>query len=72
MIAIGKPVTRRVFDANHGELVVTMRPEGIEIRPKGTRTAYGPVTYGFVYLTGARIRAEENRRQQKANRRRSR
>lgn len=72
MIAIAKPVRRRVYDAHHGELVVTMKPEGIEVRQKGRRTTYGPVTYGFVFLTGARIRAEQDRKQRRANRRRAR
>jgi hypothetical protein len=69
MIAIAKPVRRRVYDAHHGELVVTMRPEGIEVRLKGKRTTYGPVSYGLVFLTGARMRAEETRKQRRANRR---
>jgi hypothetical protein len=69
VITIAKPVRRCVFDAHHGELVVTMRPEGIEVREKGRRTTYGPVTYGFVFLTGARMRAEETRKQRRAQRR---
>lgn len=72
MITIAKPVRRRVFDPHHGELVVTMRPEGIEVREKGRRTTYGPVTYGFVYLTGARMRADEDRKRRRANRRKER
>jgi hypothetical protein len=72
MIAIAKPVRRRVFDAHHGELVVTMKPEGLEVRLKGKRTTYGPISYGFVFLTGARMRAEEIRKHRRANRRRPR
>ncbi len=72
MIAITKPVRRRVYDAHHGELVVTMKPEGLEVRLRGKRTTYGPVSYGLVFLTGAKMRAEEDRKQRRANRRRPR
>ena len=71
MIEISKPVRRVVFDARHGDLVVTMRPEGVELRKKGHRTTYGPISYGLLFLTGARIRAEETVRQRKMNRRRA-
>jgi hypothetical protein len=72
MIEIRKPVVRRVHDPKWGLLAVTLGADCVTIREYGKRTSYGPVSYGFIALQGAKLKAEERRNERAAKRRRPR
>lgn len=52
-----RPVRRLADD----DLVVTLTPEGVTLRDKGTRTVYGPLPYGWLKLKAAERMAEQRR-----------
>jgi len=62
-------VKREVSSDRTVELIVSLTPAGITTREKGRRTVYGPVPYGHLHLIGARMRADEIRRERKRRRR---
>lgn len=61
-------VKREVETAGGLTLVVTFTPAGITTREKGRRMTYGPVPYGHVHLDGARMKADEAKREKLARR----
>jgi hypothetical protein len=64
---IGRPVRREVSTRHWGELIVSLTPEGIELRQKGRRKRY-VVPYGVVYQRGAEIEAVAMKRERDAKR----
>jgi hypothetical protein len=66
-------VKREVAGTLHGErLVIMLTGDGVTIREKGRRTTYGPLPYGWLYLQGAKQRADETMKQRKLNKKRRR
>lgn len=57
-----KRISRVVETRHEGPLVVTLTAEGVYLRRKGTRTTYGPLAYGKLFLDGARLYAIETKR----------
>lgn len=53
------PVTRDVIAADGTEYRVTIAAAGLYIREKRKRGEYGPVSYGWLYLAGAKLKAAE-------------
>ena len=44
-------------------LVVSLTPEGLTMRQKGKRTTYGPLSYEWLHLQGAKLTATQHIRQ---------
>lgn len=61
MTHLTKPVRRETYAPKWGNLMVTMTAAGIEIREKGKRTTYGPVSWGTIMQKGAELKAAETR-----------
>ncbi len=61
-------VKREVVTDRGEKLIVSFTPAGVTTREKGRRTMYGPIPYGHLHLIGARMRAEEIRRERKQRR----
>jgi hypothetical protein len=51
-------ITRPVSRVVPGRLVVTLTREGVYLRERGRRRAYGPVPYGILFLQAAREYAD--------------
>jgi hypothetical protein len=49
-------------------MVVSLTPAGVTLREKGRRTTYGPLPYSWLYLQGAKLKAEQTIRERKAAR----
>jgi hypothetical protein len=57
MIKFTSSIKREVEDKSEGTLVVELTAVGIYIKKKGTRTTYGPVNWGSVFYSGAKMQA---------------
>lgn len=64
----GKKVRREIPGTKYGELVVTMTDAGLLLREKGRRTTYGPLDWSWLYLQGAKLLADQVRRERAAKR----
>jgi hypothetical protein len=72
MTHLTKPVTRElpaVARLGKRPLLVTLAPEGVVIREKGTRTRYGPVPYGTIFLEAIALRTGKPRLRPRPRRR---
>jgi hypothetical protein len=71
MTRLTRNVKREVAGSLTGErLIVMLTADGVTIREKGRRTSYGPLPYGWLYLQGAKQRADQNMKERKLNRKR--
>jgi hypothetical protein len=52
------PITKPVSRVVTGKLVVTLTREGVYLRERGRRRAYGPIPYGILFLQAAREYAD--------------
>lgn len=69
MKVLDKPVHRIVHTRAFSEtLVATFTPEGLLLRPKGTRTTLGPLCWGWLYLKAAELTANAKRAERKTAR----
>lgn len=50
-------IEREVRDSAGKPLVVRLTPEGVYTKLKGTRTWYGPIGYGALFVRGAEMKA---------------
>lgn len=57
MMKFTSAIKREVEDKSEGTLVVELTAVGIYIKKKGTRTTYGPVSWGSVFYQGAKMQA---------------
>lgn len=46
-------VAREVDTGRFGDVIVTMREEGLYLRQKGRRTQYGPLSWAGLYVQAA-------------------
>jgi hypothetical protein len=60
-ITLQRAVTRFVVDQKGRPLVVRLTQEGVYLREKGRRAWYGPLGYGWLFLRGAELAANEAR-----------
>jgi hypothetical protein len=58
-------VRREVRTIRFGDVVVELRQEGLYLRKKGTRTAYGPQSWDGLMVRGADLHAQQTRSRQK-------
>jgi hypothetical protein len=67
-----KPITREVairfLNYPIRDYIVEMRPEGITLRRKGTRTTYGPATWEQILNCAARVSARDLEKQREIQR----
>lgn len=68
MTRLTRNVKREVAGSYHEKLIVTLTADGVAIREKGRRTTYGPLPYPWLYLQGAKQRADEVMKARKAAR----
>lgn len=72
---LSKPVAREVVSGGKW-YVVTMTHAGITIREKGKRTTFGPVSWGLIFVQGAKFAAaahiheREQKREERGGRKR--
>jgi hypothetical protein len=64
---LSRHVAREVSTRHWGELIVTLTPEGLELRQKGRRKRY-VVGYGMIYQRGAEIEAVALKKEREARR----
>lgn len=67
MTTLSKPVRRKVSTLRGEQPVVTLLPEGIQIREPRRRTAY-LLPYGVAFVYAARLHVDAERRQKSAAR----